>query len=629
MLCAHVTVRTGDEVNRAVVREVWGEPREYYVHFLGWKTKWDRWVGADQVIGGESGESGSVAAAPAPGRVATNRLRSKGQKVKVKEQPAEEFSTSSEVNSNDSDEVVYNVEKIVGRRQHGREMQYKVRWEGFGPSGDTWEPVAHLASCIGKVRKYIEGENAKKQKLEQRSHGHDGVLSKDERLAVQLQRGLAGMRVRPEEKAWVEAASASLSESHTASEAESETTHVHKRRRLHTRAETRRRRHASRWSSAEVLDSTDSEPEADSTDSEPEELPIMDDATDPGPTEQAAECATDNALSAKAASGKPAAQGDSLPLENSNVAASAQKRCSSCGKAQAQSGIRCSCGATESADGTTGRRASPRLYQRAVNGAVLSKSDSSDDLQSVAHAGSRSLRSAALAGTVAEKERAAKQQQSRSQKTNSTRGKKSQSTSSAAAADEEHAEEYYPQRIIGVAKDANGHRCYQVKWHYHTDISLEPIERVQTEPAFQDALDRYFATGVSIAAAQKTGSNAAKKTQVQAGNAGKNKRARAGNEGKRRPAQAGSAAKNKRAQAGNVGKKTQAQAAGKAGKKTPSVRAGPPRVHWSAQEDNELLRLLARDGPGDWDQKASEFNSRRKNDLQAPAATCTASSFVT
>ena len=169
-------------------------------------------------------------------------------------------------------------------------------------------------------------------------------------------------------------------------------------------------------------------------------------------------------------------------------------------------------------------------------------------------------------------------------------------------ADAESAKEYYPQRIEGVATDANGRRCYQVKWHYYTDISLEPIERVQNEPAFQDILDRYFAAGTSTTAAQKTGSNAAKQKQAQAGSAAKKK--------------------NTQLQPGNAGKKKQAQMAGKLRKKNLSVRSSSnhrlessARTTWSAQEDNELMRLVARDGTGDWDQKAKELNSRRKNDL--------------
>lgn len=146
--------------------------------------------------------------------------------------------------------------------------------------------------------------------------------------------------------------------------------------------------------------------------------------------------------------------------------------------------------------------------------------------------------------------KAAKEQRQQGARTKRRQGKNNQ----AQAAKEESADMFYPERIVGVSVNAHGHRCYQVKWYGYTDISLEPIERVQTETAFQDALDRYFA-GQSPPAAEQNRAH--------------------------------------------VGKKKQAS----------EDTAIEP---WTTEEDNELKRLVVRDGPGKWVDKANELSSRRK-----------------
>jgi hypothetical protein len=38
----------------------------------------------------------------------------------------------------------FNVESIVDSRCHKKMREYRVRWSGYGPLGDTWEPERNL-----------------------------------------------------------------------------------------------------------------------------------------------------------------------------------------------------------------------------------------------------------------------------------------------------------------------------------------------------------------------------------------------------------------------------------------------------------------------------------------------------
>jgi hypothetical protein len=53
----------------------------------------------------------------------------------------------------------YEVESIVGHRRSGRSLQYLVRWLGYGPQYDTWEPVQGLKNAATLVRKYRDSHN--------------------------------------------------------------------------------------------------------------------------------------------------------------------------------------------------------------------------------------------------------------------------------------------------------------------------------------------------------------------------------------------------------------------------------------------------------------------------------------
>ncbi|QRV73515.1 Retrotransposon-derived protein PEG10 [Ceratobasidium sp. AG-Ba] len=53
----------------------------------------------------------------------------------------------------DSEEE-YEVEKILDSCKQRNQIQYLVHWKGYGPKSNTWEPIEHLNTAMGAVRKF-------------------------------------------------------------------------------------------------------------------------------------------------------------------------------------------------------------------------------------------------------------------------------------------------------------------------------------------------------------------------------------------------------------------------------------------------------------------------------------------
>ena len=48
----------------------------------------------------------------------------------------------------------YAVEAIVGHRRKKRGLEWLVRWEGYGPQFDTWEPTSCLKNAPAVLSEY-------------------------------------------------------------------------------------------------------------------------------------------------------------------------------------------------------------------------------------------------------------------------------------------------------------------------------------------------------------------------------------------------------------------------------------------------------------------------------------------
>ncbi|XP_038077745.1 M-phase phosphoprotein 8-like isoform X2 [Patiria miniata] len=64
-------------------------------------------------------------------------------------------------------EDIYEVEKILGVTKHEGKPLYRVRWQGYGPEEDTWEPRENLLTCEDLVEEFIEKQKQRKQKISQ------------------------------------------------------------------------------------------------------------------------------------------------------------------------------------------------------------------------------------------------------------------------------------------------------------------------------------------------------------------------------------------------------------------------------------------------------------------------------
>ena len=51
-------------------------------------------------------------------------------------------------------DLEYEVERLVDHRRMGESLEFLVRWKGYQPCDDTWEPQSNLKNCPKLLKEY-------------------------------------------------------------------------------------------------------------------------------------------------------------------------------------------------------------------------------------------------------------------------------------------------------------------------------------------------------------------------------------------------------------------------------------------------------------------------------------------
>ncbi|CAG0887160.1 unnamed protein product [Cyprideis torosa] len=89
-------------------------------------------------------------------------------------------SSESEHSASEAEEE-YEVEKIMDKKIEGGKIHYFIKWKGYGPDDNTWEPAENL-ECPELINEFERKETerkskAKKDKDKKREHGRDSTPS--------------------------------------------------------------------------------------------------------------------------------------------------------------------------------------------------------------------------------------------------------------------------------------------------------------------------------------------------------------------------------------------------------------------------------------------------------------------
>lgn len=56
--------------------------------------------------------------------------------------------------SDDDHDQIYEVEKIIDKKNDGDTVKYLVKWEGYPISESTWEPISNLKNVLDLIEEY-------------------------------------------------------------------------------------------------------------------------------------------------------------------------------------------------------------------------------------------------------------------------------------------------------------------------------------------------------------------------------------------------------------------------------------------------------------------------------------------
>ncbi|KAJ9598686.1 hypothetical protein L9F63_010635, partial [Diploptera punctata] len=67
----------------------------------------------------------------------------------------------------------YEVDTIVDMKVNRGKRQFKIRWKGYGPDGDSWENEDDL-NCAEKIKTFLEEHNGEKEESKNKKRGGKG-----------------------------------------------------------------------------------------------------------------------------------------------------------------------------------------------------------------------------------------------------------------------------------------------------------------------------------------------------------------------------------------------------------------------------------------------------------------------
>ena len=96
----------------------------------------------------------------------------------------------------------YDVEEILDSRVNDKgQLEYSVKWEGYGHEDNQWEPVEHLTNCTVRVREFHQRYANQPFPKDQKSATNSACSTPGRKRARQRELGQRGKQEGDIEKA--------------------------------------------------------------------------------------------------------------------------------------------------------------------------------------------------------------------------------------------------------------------------------------------------------------------------------------------------------------------------------------------------------------------------------------------
>jgi len=75
----------------------------------------------------------------------------------------DKIETGPESGMDSEGEELYNIEEIIGHKMIKGVRYYRIKWEGYPSSENTWEPVDVLGKCQDLVKEYHRNDECRRK----------------------------------------------------------------------------------------------------------------------------------------------------------------------------------------------------------------------------------------------------------------------------------------------------------------------------------------------------------------------------------------------------------------------------------------------------------------------------------